>query len=106
MDTATRRYLSQKWLMNDKTEWELVDGPTTPGARPTLRDVLKAVLGRHWLWKTTGIAVVGGLILALLFTLTGVMLLLMVAGALLSMSIGKLRRWLGRDRRSVVRQWR
>lgn len=92
--------------MNDKTEWEVVDSPSdgqSSSARPTLRDVLKAMLGQHWRWKIAGVAVVGGVMLALLLTLTGVVALLMIAGAILSISIAKLRQWLGRGRRSVVR---
>lgn len=89
--------------MNQKTEWELVEDGTAPGSRPALRDVLKALLGRHWGWKVAGMAIVATVLLALLLTVTGVVALLMIAGAVLSISIGKLRRWLGRGNRSLMR---
>lgn len=88
--------------MTEKTEWELVDAPS-PGTRPTLRDVLKALLGPHWRWKIAGAAVVASVALALLLTLTGVAALLLVAVAILSIGVGKLRHWLGRGRRAVRR---
>jgi len=90
--------------MNEKSEWELVDDGTAPGARPGLRDVLKAMLGHHWRWKVAGIAVVGTVLLLLLLTLTGVFALLMIAGAILSISISKLRQWLGRGDRTLMRR--
>lgn len=89
--------------MNQKTEWELVEDGTAPGPRPALRDVLKAMLGRHWGWKVAGMATVATVLLALLLTVTGVVALLMIAGAVLSIGIGKVRQWLGRGNRSLMR---
>lgn len=85
--------------MTEKTEWELLDGPPS-GERPTLRHVLKALLGRHWMWKIAGVAVVASLALVLLAMLAGVVIVLMAVGAILSIGIASLRRWLGRDQRS------
>ncbi|GAB3552310.1 hypothetical protein GCM10027343_37710 [Noviherbaspirillum agri] len=90
--------------MNDKSDWELVDDGAAPRAKPALRDVLKAMLGRHWRWKIAGIALVSTLLLALLITVTGVVALLLIAGAMLSIGIGKLRQWLGRGDRSLMRR--
>lgn len=88
--------------MTEKAEWELVDAPL-PGARPTLREVLKALLGRHWGWKLLGTAIIASLVLALMVMLTGMAVLLVTAGAVLSIGIGKLRQWLGRSQRSLMR---
>jgi len=92
--------------MNDKTEWELVDSPV-PGTRRTPGDVLKALSGPYWRGKIAGVALIGIVMLALLLTLTGVVALLLVAAAILSISIAKLlqwlRQWRARGRRSVVR---
>lgn len=92
--------------MSEKIEWEVVDeaGPrASAGAPPSLGEVLKAMLGRHWRWKIAGAAIVGTIILALILTLTGVVALVMVSVAVLSVAISKLRRWIGRDRRSLTR---
>lgn len=94
--------------MNEHTEWELLDAPPSdagrqPRPRPRLQDVLKALLGPHWRWKTFGMAVLASMMLVLLVTLTGIALVLVAAGALLSIGAAKLRRWLARERRVVVR---
>ena len=88
--------------MTEKAEWELVDAPL-PGARPTLREVLKALLGRHWGWKLLGTAIIASLVLALMVMLTGMAVLLVTVGAVLSIGIGKLRQLLGRSQRSLMR---
>lgn len=88
--------------MTEKPEWELLDAPPQ-GARPKLRDILKALLGPHWRWKMFGAALVASLALTLMLMLAGVAVVLIVAGTLLSFGIGKLRRWLGRERRVVIR---
>ncbi|HJV76238.1 MAG TPA: hypothetical protein VJ654_18605 [Noviherbaspirillum sp.] len=88
--------------MTEKAEWELVDAPL-PGTRPTLREVLRALLGRHWGWKLFGAAIIASLALTLMLMLTGMAVLLVTATALLSLGIGKLRQWLGRRQRSIMR---
>lgn len=88
--------------MTEKSEWELVDAPL-PGTRPTLREVLKALLGRHWGWKLLGMAIIASAVLALMVMLTGMAVLLVTAGAILSIGIGKVRQWLGRGQRSLMR---
>ena len=100
--------------MTEKTEWELVDeaslgagadaGTTARQAAPlSLRDMMKALLGRYWGWKLLGAAIAASVVITLLVMLTGVAVVLITAGALLSLGIGKLRQWLGRDERSVMR---
>lgn len=92
--------------MNEHTEWEVLDAPPSDAgrqARPRLQDVLKALLGPHWRWKIFGMAVLASMMLVLLVTLTGIALVLVAAGALLSIGAAKLRRWLARERRAVVR---
>lgn len=88
--------------MTEKAEWELIDAPL-PGTRPTLREVLKALLGRYWGWKLLGTAILASVVLALMVMLTGMAVLLVTAGAVLSIGIGKLRQWLGRSQRSIMR---
>ncbi|WP_019143401.1 hypothetical protein [Noviherbaspirillum massiliense] len=83
--------------MIEKTEWEVVDAPS-PGARPTLRQLLQGVLGPHWYWKLAGMAVVASLALVLFATITGVILVLAATGALLSFGIGKFRQWMAHGR--------
>lgn len=87
--------------MTEKTEWELVDG-AGPQARPTPQALLKAQLGPHWRWKVAGFILLATLALAVAVTLAGVAIVLVAAAAVLGFGVGKLRRWLGRGRRSLV----
>ncbi len=98
--------------MTEKTEWELIDetsfgtgeGAGMRQAAPlTLRDMMKALLGRYWGWKLLGAAIVASVVITLMVMLTGVAVVLVTACALLSLGIGKLRQWLGRSERSVMR---
>lgn len=92
--------------MTEKTDWELVDGPSPAAPAPTLQEMLRALLGRHWRWKLAGIAIVAALALTLVITLAvtvaGVAVVLLGAGALLSLAIAKLRRWIGREQRTLT----
>jgi len=86
--------------MSGKMEWEVVDAPVPeaqlPHARPTLRQLMQALLGRWWRWKLIGAAVVASLALALLVSLAGIAMLVVSVAALLSIAIGKFRQSLRR----------
>jgi hypothetical protein len=93
--------------MTQKTDWELLD-TTARHTRPaSLPDMLKTLLGRHWRWKLAGIALVAGLALTLVIvfavTLAGIAVLVLGATALFSLAVARLRRWLGREQRALVR---
>jgi len=81
--------------MSGKMEWEVVDEPMPeaplPNARPSLTQLLQALLGRWWRWKLFGIALAASLVLALLVSLAGIALLVVSVAALLSFAIGKFR---------------
>lgn len=81
--------------MSEKIEWEVVDAPAPqqarPQARPTLKLLLQALLGRWWRWKLFGIAVAICLTLALVISLAGVTLLVVSVAGLLSFVISKFR---------------
>jgi hypothetical protein len=92
--------------MTEKVEWEVVDTPETAGERRTHRqaryaagEAMHAMLGRWWKWKVAGTAIVSVLTLALFATLTGALVLLFVAGTLLSIGVRKLKQWLGAGNR-------
>lgn len=93
--------------MTEKVEWEVVDAPETAGdrharhagrAHHTAGEAMQAMLGRWWKWKVAGTAIVTVLTLALFATLTGALVLLFVAGTLLSVGVRKLKQWLGTGR--------
>ena len=86
--------------MTEKVDWELVDAPSSSdhGKRRATREAMHAMLGRWWKWKIAGTAVVTVLTLALFATLTGALVLLFVAGTLLSIGVRKLKQWLGAGR--------
>ncbi|RZI44654.1 hypothetical protein EGT07_04375 [Herbaspirillum sp. HC18] len=89
--------------MTERVEWELVDAPAASGKRhagQATREALHALLGRQWKWKIAGTAIVTLLMVALLATLTGAVVLLFVAGTLLSVGIRKLKAWFGYGGRS------
>jgi len=92
--------------MTEKTDWEVVDAPAQNRRSPTLTDLLRALLGRRWRWKIAGIGMLAGLVLAfvvtLVVTVAGVAVLLIGAGALLSLGNGKLRPRLGSSGRAGV----
>lgn len=78
--------------MSEKTEWEVVDEPR-PESRQTMRDLMKALLGRRWRWKLAGAATVASLAIVFFATLIGMTVLAMSAAAIISIGIGKLRQW-------------
>ncbi|HYD59879.1 MAG TPA: hypothetical protein VEC35_05975 [Noviherbaspirillum sp.] len=87
--------------MTEKVEWEVVDAPEATGehrahrqARYAAGEAMHAMLGRWWKWKVAGTAIVSVLTLALFATLTGALVLLFVAGTLLSLGVRKLKQWL------------
>lgn len=92
--------------MNEKTDWELLDGPSPAAKAPSLQELLRALLGRGWRWKLAGVAVIAGLVLALVVTLAitvaGVAIVLLGTAALLSLVVARLRRWIGRSQRALT----
>jgi predicted lipid-binding transport protein (Tim44 family) len=86
--------------MNETTEWEVVDAPA-PDARQTMRQLMKTLLGPWWKWKIAGVATIAGLALVFFAALTGVLMLVILIGAITSVGIGKFRQWRRRDRRAV-----
>lgn len=81
--------------MTERVEWEVVDAPA-PGKRPTMQQLMKTLLGPWWRWKIAGAATVAAVVVVFFATLTGIILLLMVAIGIMSVGIGKFRRWLRR----------
>jgi uncharacterized membrane protein HdeD (DUF308 family) len=79
--------------MNDKTEWEVVEADQ-PDPRRTPADMLKAMLGPWWRWKIGAAVVLASLALLFFVALAGVVVVAVLAFALLSVGIAKLRRWL------------
>lgn len=87
---------SRKSLMNDHTEWEIVDDPSSAPPRPraSLGQTLQGLLGRWWRWKVAGAAVLATLALAIVAALTGVAILVFASVAVLTIAISKLTQWL------------
>lgn len=86
--------------MVEKTEWEVVDAPEQ-ARRPSMRDILKGMLGPHWRWKVLGGAVVAGITLVFFAAITTLAVLAGAAGALILLVIGKIRQWLHRAEHTV-----
>ena len=84
--------------MTERVEWEVVDAPPAGSHKRAARDAMHAMLGRGWKWKIAGTALVTVLTLAIFATLTGALVLLFVAGSLLSVAVRKLKQWLGSGR--------
>ena len=82
--------------MAEKVEWEIVDGQPAD-IRPSLREVLKNLLGARWRWKVAGVAAVTSFIVVMLAIVTGMIVLLMSALAILSFGVGRIRRFLHRS---------
>jgi hypothetical protein len=110
MMTTFRSTFAREKEMTEKVEWEVVDAPEAVNARHQRRanhahharratgEAMHAMLGRWWKWKIAGTAVVTVVTLALFATLTGALVLLFVAGTLLSVGVRKLKQWLGAGR--------
>lgn len=95
--------------MTEKVEWEVVDTPEAGNDRNARNEhharrvhatgeAMHAMLGRWWKWKIAGTAILTVATLALFATLTGALVLLFVAGTLLSVGVRKLKQWLGAGR--------
>jgi|GEM_PF-3230665 len=82
--------------MIEKTEWEIVDAPEAT-TRQSARHTMEAMLGRRWKWKLTGATVFGLITVALIATLTGLMVLAVTLGTLLSFGVRKLKQLLRRE---------
>jgi hypothetical protein len=96
--------------MSEKMEWEVVDAPMPeaplPNARPTLTQLMQALLGRWWRWKLFGVALAVSLLLAVLVSLASIAMLVVSVAALLSFAIGKFRQSLRRAHAGHGRQLR
>ena len=86
--------------MTEKPEWEIVDNDeqrssyAPPPPKPqSLKEILKALLGRWWAWKVAGAAIVFGALLVLLATVAGVLVVLAAGAALVSAAVAKFRKW-------------
>ncbi len=94
--------------MTEKTEWEIVDTPSSQGERerhggqahqslpPNLQQSMETMLGRWWRWKLAGAAIVMTAALVLIATVAGAVLLVAVLMALASLGVAKLRQWMRR----------
>lgn len=89
--------------MTEKTEWEVVDEQPR-GERPRARDFMKALLGPRWRWKVAGGAIVSGIVLVTVAALTTMFALLLAAGAVVSIAVAKMRRWLRGQERHPARE--
>ncbi|HEV2610366.1 MAG TPA: hypothetical protein VGU61_08880 [Noviherbaspirillum sp.] len=85
--------------MSNKVEWELVDGSASRASQ-SAPHFLKALLGPWWKWKAGGAAIVTAAVLLLLATVAGIVMLGVVALALLSLAVHRVRVWLGSARRA------
>jgi uncharacterized membrane protein HdeD (DUF308 family) len=95
--------------MTEKTEWEVVDEGEAPrrprqDAPQTLQQLMKTLLGPWWRWKIGGLAAAAGIALAFFLTVTAVFVLVLLAGALVSLGVAKVRQWLRRRPGSAIRK--
>lgn len=91
--------------MSDKTEWEVVDGPS-PGARPmprpNIRHLMQHLLGRGWRWKVAGGIAVAAVAVVFFATVSIVVALLMATVAVISLGVGKVRQMMDSRKKSMV----
>ncbi len=85
--------------MSNKVEWELVDAPASRTSQ-SAPHFLKALLGPWWKWKAGAAAIVTAAVLLLLATVAGIVMLGLVAVALLSLAVHRVRVWLDSARRA------
>lgn len=93
--------------MNQKVEWEVVDAPAQHSQaelRPSLQQLMHALLGPWWRWKILGVAIVMGVVLAMLATLAGVFVLVATLCAVIAIGVGKMKQWLGAQPHSSARR--
>jgi hypothetical protein len=77
--------------MPERTEWEIVDEPASPGARRT--KLPQMLLGRWWKWKLVGVLLAAGSALLLITALAGAFMLLMSFGAVTAILAARLKLW-------------
>jgi len=94
--------------MTEKVEWEIVDSPAEASqekasqeARPTVRQMMKKLLGPWWKLKLVSIASITSLLLVLFAALVGTFVLMLSAGALIATGVAKFRQKLRGHRREV-----
>ena len=87
--------------MAEKIEWEVLDAPPS-GTRPTPRQLMQKLLGRGWRWKVGGAAALASMVLLFFAALVSMMVVVLTVGAILSLGIRKIRRWLHRDPASAA----
>lgn len=88
--------------MTEKAEWVIVDEPRM-APRPTLAEAMRAWLGPWWRWKLAVTAAGASLLVALVVTLTSVLVLVLFMAAVAVIGLRKLRSWLqfGKYRRDA-----
>ena len=91
--------------MTEKPEWEVVDAPPQD-TRQTLQQLLKNMLGPWWRWKIAGLVVAAGAALIFFLTVTAVFVLGVMAVAVVSIGVAKIRQWLRSKPGSAVRERR
>jgi len=94
--------------MTEKVEWEIVDPPAESSqekasreTRPTMRQLMKKLLGPWWKLKLVSVASITSLLLVLFAALVGTFVLMLSAGALIATGVAKLRQKLRDHRREV-----
>lgn len=87
--------------MAEKIEWEVLDAPPS-STRSTPRQSMQKLLGRGWRWKVGGAVALAGLILLFFAALVSMVVVVLTVGAILSLGIRKMRRWLHRDSASAA----
>lgn len=91
--------------MTEKTEWEVVDADAPPqDTRQTLQQLMKNMLGPWWRWKVAGVVIAAGAALMFFLTVTAIFILGVMAAAIISIGIGKVRQWLCARPGSAVRR--
>lgn len=91
--------------MTEKTEWEIVDADASPqDTRQTLHQLMKNMLGTWWRWKVAGVAIAAGAALMFFLTVTAIFILGVMAAAIVSIGVGKLRQWFRARPGSAVRE--
>jgi hypothetical protein len=91
--------------MSNKTEWEVVDAEVPPqDTRQTLQQLMKSMLGPWWRWKIAGLFVAAGALLIFFLTVSAIFVLGIMAVALLSIGVNKVRQWVRARPGTAIRE--
>lgn len=89
--------------MNDKTEWEVVDEPSSgTRPRPAMRHLMETLLGRGWRWKVAGGIAIAAVAVVFFASVSIVVALLMATVAVISIGVGKIKQMMGNSKRSEI----